>query len=122
MLIQEDEFHPSLSNSESEIETCFFNHYSRTLLVEAIKNYLSLSIRKTNEPWDKSMFSVISKLLQRREIEKTMRDEIAIEVCRAYYHLYHQMSNNIRKSDEEMKEDFLMQVNGNFNTKITKVS
>ncbi len=117
MPIQESEIDPSLASSDNEIdETHFFDHYSKSMLIDALKNYLTLIVKNTKEPYDKSMFSVFTKLFKRKEIEKSLKNDIAIEVFRAVYHLHHQMTNKIRKCDEKDLEEFLKQVKAQFLT------
>mgnify|MGYP001245568543 FL=1 len=72
----------SLAESDSSI---YFGHYSKALLIEAIKSLLQRSLDNLEQP-DLKSYRLIMTLLDKPEVGGVILDHIMIDVLRSLYH------------------------------------
>ena len=76
------------SDSEVSVDDCsiYFGHYSKSLLIEAIKALLQRSLENSDLQPDLKSYRLIMTLLDKPEVGGVILDQIMVDVFRSLYH------------------------------------
>ena len=96
--------------SLAEDSSIYFGHYSKALLIEAIKSLLQRSLDNPEQP-DLKSYRLIMTLLDKPEVGGVILDQIMIDVLRSLYH-----SNQRGAGQAEAQQELVKSANLLFGT------